>query len=173
MSLITQDDELLDLVDENDKVIGCQKRSEIYAQGISNFRVVNAFLVNSNNELWIPRRSADKRIYPLCLDMSMGGHVASGETYEQAFKRETQEELNIDIEKADVRLLGHLTPVKDDVSAHMNVYEIKSDQVPNYNNNDFTEYYWLTSDALLLKITAGDNAKSDLAKLVKIFYNNK
>lgn len=42
--------------------------------------------------------------------MSMGGHVESGETYEQTLKRETQEELNINTDQAQVRLLGHLTP---------------------------------------------------------------
>ncbi|MDZ4286214.1 MAG: NUDIX hydrolase, partial [Candidatus Sungbacteria bacterium] len=65
-------DEFLDIVDENDNVIGTKKRSEVYAEHLSNFRVVNAFVRNSKGELWIPRRSADKRIFPLCLDMSMG-----------------------------------------------------------------------------------------------------
>ena len=44
--------------------------------------------------------------------MSMGGHVESGETYEETLKRETQEELNIDTDKAQIRLLGHLSPQK-------------------------------------------------------------
>jgi isopentenyldiphosphate isomerase len=81
-------DELLDIVDQNDKVIGRKLRSEIYENKMSNFRVVNAFLINDNGQLWIPRRSANKRIFPSCLDTSMGGHVSSGETYEDAFKRE-------------------------------------------------------------------------------------
>ena len=106
-------DEYLDLVDENDNVVGKKKRSEVYAENLSNFRVVNAFVVNSKGEIWIPRRAENKRIFPLCLDMSMGGHVESGETYEKMLKRETQEELNIDTDKAQVRLLGHLSPQKE------------------------------------------------------------
>ncbi|MBI4118841.1 MAG: NUDIX hydrolase [Parcubacteria group bacterium] len=163
-------DEFLDLVDENDKVIGRKKRSEVYTEKLSNFRVVNAFVVNSKDEIWIPRRTANKRMFPLYLDMSMGGHVESGESYENAFKRETMEELNIDTGKAQTRLLGHLSPQKDGVSANMNVYEIKTDETPNYNHNDFTEHFWLTPQALFERIANGEKTKGDLPKLVRIFY---
>ena len=81
-------DELLDLVDQQDKIIGQKLRSEIYDKKLTNFRVVNAFIQNDDGDLWIPRRSKDKRVFPLCLDASMGGHVAAGETYEEAFNRE-------------------------------------------------------------------------------------
>ena len=166
-------DEFLDLVDENDRVIGKKKRSEVYAEHLSNFRVVNAFVVNTKGEIWIPRRTADKRIFPLCLDMSVGGHVESGESYEDSLKRETQEELNIDTDLVKVRLLGHLTPQKDGVSAYMNVYEIKMEDVSNYNKSDFIEYFWLTPKALFERIAGGDKTKSDLPKLVKIFYGDE
>ncbi|HLC62782.1 MAG TPA: NUDIX domain-containing protein [Candidatus Nanoarchaeia archaeon] len=95
----TMEDEYLDLVDENDKIIGRKERSEVYKLNLSNFRVVNAFIRNKKGLIWVPRRSASKRIFPLCLDMSMGGHVSSGETYLQAFKRELKEELNINASK--------------------------------------------------------------------------
>ncbi|MCX6780683.1 MAG: NUDIX domain-containing protein [Candidatus Magasanikbacteria bacterium] len=163
-------DELLDLIDDNENVIDTKPRSEIYAAGLHNFRVINAFLVNSNGELWIPRRTAHKRIFPLCLDMSVGGHVESGESYDFAFKRETQEELNIDVDHADVRLLGHLTPNADGVSAHMNVYEIKMDEAPQFNPHDFIEAMWIKPRALLELLDRGEKAKGDLATLLKKFY---
>jgi isopentenyldiphosphate isomerase len=162
-------EEILDLVDENDEVINSKLRSQVYAEGLNNFRVVNAFVVNSEGKIWIPRRAANKRLFPLGLDMSMGGHVSSGESYEQAFGRELEEELGLKDEDTPHLLLGHLSP-KDGVSAFMNVYEIKSDSVPDFNKNDFIEYYWLTPTELLEKLAGGDKSKDDLPKLVKKFY---
>ncbi len=163
-------DEWLDLVNEHDQVIGKKLRSEIYAEGLSNFRVINAFVKNSKGELWIPRRTANKRIYPLCLDMSVGGHVESGEDYQTTFERETAEELNIDINQVSWKLLGKLIPHENQVSAFMQIYEIQSDEAPNFNPDDFIEYYWLTPEKLREKIEAGEKAKSDLLKIVKYFY---
>jgi isopentenyldiphosphate isomerase len=162
-------DEMLDLVDENDNVIGQKTRSAIYAEKLSNFRVINAFVVNSRGQIWIPRRSSHKRIFPLCLDMSVGGHVESGESYEQAFKRETAEELNLDISKTGYRLLGKLTPEKHGVSAFMEVYEIKLDAVPDFNKDDFTEFFWLTAEEFFAKIK-NDQTKGDLPILIQNFY---
>ncbi len=173
MTTIVDNDEILDLVDENDKVIGQKPRAEIYAENLSNFRVINAFVINAQGEIWTPRRTANKKIYPLSLDMSVGGHVISGESYDQALKRETEEELNLDIQKLPVKLLGHLTPEKNQVSAFMNVYEISLDEVTSYNKNDFIEYFWLKPEEIINRIEKGDKAKSDLIKLIKIFYQNK
>ncbi len=170
MSIILSDDEYLDLVDEHDHVIGKKKRSEVYAQRLSNFRVVNLFLINSKGQIWIPRRAADKRVFPLGLDMSMGGHVESGESYDQTLKREAQEELNINTDTKKIKMLGHLTPHTDGVSAFMNVYELMSEIAPDYNTKDFTEYFWLTPKELFERIAQGELTKGDLPLLVKKFY---
>lgn len=163
-------EEYLDLVDSQDNVIGKKLRPEVYAEHLSNFRVINAFLVNSKGELWIPRRAADKRIFPLCLDMSVGGHVESGESYDETFRRETSEELNIDVDQVSHRLLGKLTPDADNVSAYMQVYEIALDEAPRYNPADFIEYFWLTPTEALKRISEGEKAKGDLPTLIKKFY---
>ena len=94
----------------------------------------------------------------------------NGETYEDAFKREMQEELDIDVDKISCLFLGHLTPKKGGVSAYMKVYEVKMDQPPNYNKSDFVEYFWLTSKALFERIASGEKTKGDLPKLVTKFY---
>jgi len=164
-------DELLDLVDEQDRVIGTKKRSEVYANNLKNFRVINVFLINENGEIWIPRRTVHKRIFSLCLDMSAAGHVETGETYDQTFKRETMEELTIDTDEVPHRLLGHLRPQTHGVSTFMNVYEIRMNAVPKYNQNDFSEYFLLTPNTLLDRIAAGEKTKGDLPKLVEYFYS--
>lgn len=164
------DDELLDLVDEHDQVIGSRLRSEIYSEGLSNFRVINAFMVNSTDCLWIPRRSANKRIFPLCLDMSVGGHVASGETYDEAFRRELREELGLDLDEVEWKSLGHLNPYEHNVSAFMQVYEIRRDHAPDYNKEDFIEYFWIEPQEIMERIEKGDGAKDDLPKLIKRFF---
>ena len=163
-------DEFLDLVDESDNVVSKKRRSEVYAENLSNFRVINAFLINSAGKLWIPRRTATKRVFSLCLDTSLGGHVESGETYEDAFERELKEELNLDKKEIDFRELGKLTPGKHGVSAFMKVYEIKSDVTPSFNKNDFVEYFRLSPQELFQKLDGGEKSKDDLPKLVKIFY---
>jgi isopentenyldiphosphate isomerase len=162
-------EEYLDLVDQDDNVIGRKLRSEVYAEGLLNFRAAHVFLVNSEGKLWIPRRTAHKTLLPLALDYSAAGHVESGESYEEAFARETMEELNIDVLKVTHRLLGHFTP-KDGVKIFQQVYEIKSDETPKYNLDDFIEAYWLTPKELVEKIKGGEKAKSDLALLVEKFY---
>ena len=172
MSMPHHEDELMDLVDENDHVIGQKLRSEIYAEEIFNFRVVNGFVVNARGELWIPRRSAHKRRYPSCLDFGVGGHVESGETYDQAFEREVREELNLDVKQLPVRLLGHLYPHLDHVSVFMQVYEIRLDVAPNYNKDDFVEYFWMQPQELLDRIEQGEPAKTDIPPLIKRFYLN-
>ena len=167
MSLV---DEKLVLVDDNDVVIGSKRRSEVQKEGLMNFRVINAFVINSKGEMWIPRRSASKRIFPLCLDMSVGGHVEEGESYDDTFRRETKEELGLDIDAVPHRLLGKLTPKTNLVSAFMQVYEIKLDTVPNYNKDDFVEYYWFTPKAYFDHVVKGEKVKGDLSQLVRKFY---
>lgn len=164
-------DELLDLVDENDNVVGTAMRSEVYLKDFKNIRVVNVFIVNSKGEIWFPRRVASKKFFPLCLDMSVGGHVGSGETYEEALEHEVRDEVNIDIEKTPYKLLGKLSPYENDISAFMRVYEIRSDKVSDYNKKDFCEYFWLTPKEFFKRLKNGEKTKEDLPKLVKYFYS--
>lgn len=160
-------EEILSLVDLHDQEIGQMPRSEIYQQKLSNFRVVNAFLLDDNGRLWIPRRTKNKKLFPLCLDASMGGHVVAGENYKEALARELKEELNLEITDFSYQMIGKLTPHAHGTSAFMEVYVIRTNQAPNFNPNDFCEYFWLTPQELLQKLAAGDQSKGDLPKIIE------
>ena len=96
--------------------------------------------------------------------------MQSGESYEEAFKREVEEELNIDIEQVSWRELGHLTPYTDGVSMFMKVYEIRANETPRWNKDDFVESYWLLPGEIIAKSQKGEKVKGDLPLLVKKFY---
>ncbi len=159
-------DELLDIVNEYDQVISQKLRSEIYDQNLSFFRVINAFLINDQQKLLIPRRTQYKKLFPLCLDASVGGHVMAGETYQQAFERELKEELNLNLVECDYTMIGKLTPHEHGVSAFMHLYVIKSSIMPDYNKDDFESACWISVQELQEKIKHGEPSKGDLPLLI-------
>ena len=164
------DDEVLDLVDEQDRVIGRKARRRIYARGLTGFRVMNAFVRNRAGQLWIPRRAPGKALFPGALDVSVGGHVQSGESYEEAFRRECLEEIRVDPADAPWRMLGALSPHRHGVSAFMRVYEVALDASPDYSRGDFSEWFWLEPREALERIRWGDPTKGDLLLLLNHFY---
>lgn len=166
-------DEYLDVVNEHDEIIGRELRSVIYREHISNFRVVNAFVKNTAGKLWTPQRSDMKDLFPGALDFSMGEHVKSGESYDDAFERGLSEELRITKDKVVNRLLGKLSPQIHGVSAFMRVYEIDMEQTPHYNPNDFRAGFWLSPRELLSMISQGTPTKEpDLRIAVNAFYKD-
>lgn len=162
-----KDDELLDIVNEQDEVIGQKWRSEVYAQKLNNFRVINGFIQNDKGELWIPRRTKHKRIFPLALDASVAGHVGAGESYQDGLRRELMEELTIDLSLVAYKELGMMTPHKHGASAFMHVYLFESNNAPHYNRDDFFESFWMQPQDLLNRLDGGDPCKDDLPKMVR------
>lgn len=159
-------DELLDLVNEHDQVIDQQYKTAVYQKNLNNFRVINAFVVNDRHEVWIPQRSPNKKLFPLCLDASVGGHVMAGETYDQAFARESLEELNIDITTVAHRFAAKLTPHTHTVSAFMHLYVIQTNTAPEYNKNDFVGAQWYPLPVIQDMIRNGTKTKGDLPTLL-------
>ena len=72
--------ELLYVVDENDRVIGARTRGEIHARGLMH-RATHILVFNSQGELFLQKRSMSKDENPGLWDPSAAGHVNSGEDY--------------------------------------------------------------------------------------------
>lgn len=170
MNYALEQDELLDLVNQNDQVVGSLARSQVYAQGLHNFRAISALIVNQHGQLWIPRRTAHKKVSPLHLGFSVGGHVSSGETYDQSFERELQEELNLNLADVRYKKLGLLTPHEHGTATFVTVYLIFTNQVPNYNREDFISYSWLTPRQLMEKVLHGEKVQNDLSRTLQYFF---
>lgn len=163
-------DELLDLVDKNDKPIGTILRSQKAAKlkvGHEFLRASEIFILNKNGHFWIPRRSANKRIAPGGLDYSASGHVSAGESYEKAVLREIEEELNLKIDSKSLNLLHKFPPTGDETLFFRAVYVYKTGEVPNYNPEDFSGYEWLTPKELLKRLENGEPAKRSLKETIE------
>jgi len=104
--------EFLDVVNEHDEVIGRASQADVYRLGLLH-RIVHVIVMNNSGEMALQLRSKTKSFLPGHWCTTAGGHVQSGETYEQAARRELQEETgmipkNLDFLRKDVVVyLGH------------------------------------------------------------------
>jgi len=87
-------DELLDIVDDEDRVTSQETRAVIHQRGLQH-RGVHVFLVTPEGKLLVQQRSRQRDTYPLALDCSVSEHVKAGEGYPEAAVRGLAEELGI------------------------------------------------------------------------------
>ncbi|MGC0333030.1 8-oxo-dGTP pyrophosphatase MutT (NUDIX family) [Streptomyces sp. SAI-170] len=87
-------DEILDVVDEHDQIIGQLPRGEVYTRGLRH-RCVFIQARDAEGRIFVHRRTATKLVFPSLYDMFVGGVVGAGETYDAAALREAEEELGV------------------------------------------------------------------------------
>ena len=88
-------DEVFDLVNLDDQVIGQVRRGDAHRDPSLLHRSVQVLVFDADNRLLLQRRSQSKDLFPGYFCASASGHVASGETYESTAQRELREELGI------------------------------------------------------------------------------
>ncbi|MGA3020683.1 MAG: NUDIX domain-containing protein [Candidatus Micrarchaeales archaeon] len=92
-------DEILDLVDEKDNVIGKITRKEAH-EDMKLHREASVFVMNAKGEILIQERLDTGK-----LEYSASGHFPSGETYLDGIVRETREEIGLDLKPDDFKAI--------------------------------------------------------------------
>ena len=87
-------DELFDVVNENDEVIGQRPRREVHRLHLLH-RAVHILVVNSAGQVFLQKRSLKKDSAPGAWDSSASGHLEVGESYDDAALRELHEEIGL------------------------------------------------------------------------------
>lgn len=131
--------ELLDVVDAEDRVVGVKTRGEIHARGLMH-RAVHVLLFNGEGELFLQKRSMRKDEQPGKWDSSAAGHVDSGETYGDCARREIGEELGID---AEPEALFKLPASEDTGFEHCMIYRCRHDGPLRLDAEEIDDGRWL------------------------------
>lgn len=95
-------------------------------------RAVFCLIINDNGNILLQKRSSNKKLWPNKWDVTVGGHVKSGEFGLQALKRECKEELGLDVSHDDIKFL---------------LSSISRYNKNGYVNNHFDEFYLISSNA--------------------------
>lgn len=142
--------ETLDVVDENDKVIGSIARGNMMDLKTTTgryLRVVEVFIQRPNGDIYLPRRSKNKKIAPGGLDISAAGHIMSGEPYSKACSREIKEETGIETSHEQLEFITKIPP-----SSHLfyfrEVYLLRTDLVPRLSP-EHREAIWVAPTKLM------------------------
>jgi 8-oxo-dGTP pyrophosphatase MutT (NUDIX family) len=142
-------DEIVDLVDPSNHVIGQARRRDVRSRNLLH-RGVGIICWNSRDEVYVHRRTRIKDVFPGMYDMFVGGVVGSGEADEDAARREIREELGIDGPRPKY-LFHHLYQGPHN-RAWVAVYEVEWDGPIHHQASEVEWGTFLTLDALNLKL---------------------
>jgi isopentenyldiphosphate isomerase len=87
-------DEIVDVVDDADRVIGQATRRDVRRDNLRH-RSVYVFVFNTRGDLFVHERTPNKDVYPGYRDVAIGGVLRAGEDYVTAAVRECREELGV------------------------------------------------------------------------------
>ena len=140
--------EFLDVLDEQGNKTGKTKaRLEVHRDGDWH-KSVHIWIVNDKDEILLQKRSLNKDSYPNMWDISSAGHLTAGDDSLSGAVREIKEELGVDIQYSQLKLIG---------------IRKKSDKCSStFINNEFNDVYLLRLLLDLDKITLQEEEVSEV-----------
>ncbi|WP_431045202.1 NUDIX domain-containing protein [Streptomyces sp. P1-3] len=143
-------DELLDIVDERDRVVGQAPRGEAMARRLRH-RCVFVLARDAADRIFVHRRTAQKLVFPSLYDVFVGGVVGAGESYDEAALREAEEELGVCGLPAPVPLFTFLYETPEH-TWFSRVYEVRCDLPVAPQAEEIAWHAFLTEEELALRL---------------------
>lgn len=149
---------------KEDSVLGSIERSKAHLSQILH-RAGMIFLARSDGKILLQRRSSSNKIFPKSWDSSSSFHVTFGESYEEAARRELEEETGVSVPLKYLGKFSYHVPPENEIVA---VFSCKSDDSVRIDYLESSEASLHTRDEVNV-IAASEDAAPWLARGWKIF----
>ena len=147
-SLAQRHDEIFDIVNESDEVIGSATRGEVHARKLCH-RAVHVMVVGEDGRIFLQKRSMRKDTAPGRWDSACSGHVDSGEDYRVAAVRELKEEIGLVVGGPETLTpLFRLSPCEDTGWEFVWIFQIRSDGPFVLNPAEIEGGRWISAEEL-------------------------
>ena len=137
-------EEIFDVVNERDEVIGQRSRNEVHRLGLMH-RAVHVLVFNSAGLVFLQKRSLSKDRQPGLWDSSASGHVDTGEDYDACAVRELGEEIGLQLNVAPQRLFK-LAACHDTDQEHVWVYRCSAEGPFRLHPDEIERGDWFAPD---------------------------
>lgn len=138
-------EEIFDVVDEKDEVIGTASRDEVHERDLKH-RAVHVLVFNKKKEVLLQKRSRLKDRHPSVWDSSSSGHLDSGEGYEAAAIRELDEELGID--DAEVQEIAQIDASEETGWEFVRLFVARHDGAVRVPASEVEAFEWFPQEIL-------------------------
>lgn len=139
-------EEIFDIYTRNGDYIGTDLKSVCHSKNPRGYhKPVWIWIINSNNEILVQKRAANKKNHPNKWDMPSAGHVIAGETPIQGAIRETFEELGIKTKESDYKFICEYIQDKSFEIAQVYLLKINLDiSKLNLQKDEVSEVKWFS-----------------------------
>jgi len=139
-------EEIFDVVNERDEVVGQKPRSEVHRLGLMH-RATHVLVFNSRGEVFLQKRSMSKDRQPGLWDSSASGHLDTGEEYDACAVRELGEEIGLKVETIPQRLFKLPASVETD-QEHVWIYRCDAEGPFTLHPEEIERGGWFAPEAV-------------------------
>ena len=143
-------EDIFDVVNENDEVIGQEPRNIVHAQGLRH-RAAHVLVFNAAGKIFLQLRSNTKDNNPGIWDSSCSGHVDAGESYAVAAERELMEEIGLLVEKP-LEPLFKIDACEETGHEFVWIYRTQSEGPFELNSEEIDDGQWMSPRDLAVAI---------------------
>ena len=128
------------MVDDKDEVLGSVTRGEAHQSNSIKHRSVMIILINEIGELLLQKRSEMKDTFPGLWTVSASGHVSYGESYDEAARRELQEELGLNLQLMPIKKI-YINSERE--FAYIYYGKLESAVKVNFDKDEIADIRWV------------------------------